>query len=97
MAVKIRLARHGAKKRPYYRVVVADSMPGRSCGTAKTAIVYNTVKSRGWQASLSHRVMFSPPVPRKNTGAHTGAPARACLQEARREALPQEPSPEWPS
>lgn len=25
MAVKIRLARHGAKKRPYYRVVVADS------------------------------------------------------------------------
>ena len=27
LAVKIRLARHGAKKRPYYRVVVAD---GRS-------------------------------------------------------------------
>lgn len=25
MAVKIRLARHGSKKRPYYRVVVADS------------------------------------------------------------------------
>ena len=25
MAVKIRLARHGAKKRPYYRFVVADS------------------------------------------------------------------------
>lgn len=25
MAVKIRLARHGAKKRPYYRIVVADS------------------------------------------------------------------------
>ena len=24
MAVKIRLSRHGAKKRPYYRVVVAD-------------------------------------------------------------------------
>ena len=24
MAVKIRLARHGAKKRPFYRVVVAD-------------------------------------------------------------------------
>lgn len=24
MAVKIRLARHGAKKRPYYRVVIAD-------------------------------------------------------------------------
>lgn len=25
MAVKIRLARHGAKKRPYYRIVVANS------------------------------------------------------------------------
>jgi small subunit ribosomal protein S16 len=25
MAVKIRLARHGAKKRPYYRIVIADS------------------------------------------------------------------------
>lgn len=25
MAVKIRLTRHGAKKRPFYRIVVADS------------------------------------------------------------------------
>lgn len=29
MAVKIRLARHGAKKKPYYRVVVADSRSPR--------------------------------------------------------------------
>ena len=29
MAVKIRLARHGAKKSPYYRVVVADSRARR--------------------------------------------------------------------
>lgn len=29
MAVKIRLSRHGAKKRPYYRVVVADSRAPR--------------------------------------------------------------------
>ena len=29
MAVKIRLARHGAKKRPYYRIVVADSRTPR--------------------------------------------------------------------
>lgn len=29
MAVKIRLARHGAKKRPYYRVIVADSRSPR--------------------------------------------------------------------
>ena len=30
MAVKIRLARHGAKKRPYYRIVVADSRARRA-------------------------------------------------------------------
>ena len=29
MAVEIRLARHGAKKRPYYRIVVADSRAPR--------------------------------------------------------------------
>lgn len=29
MALKLRLARHGAKKRPYYRVVVADSRSPR--------------------------------------------------------------------
>ena len=35
LAVKIRLARHGAKKRPYYRVVVAD---GRMVVEKKTKI-----------------------------------------------------------
>ncbi|NLG11074.1 MAG: 30S ribosomal protein S16 [Coriobacteriaceae bacterium] len=29
MAVKIRLARHGAKKAPYYRVVIADARARR--------------------------------------------------------------------
>ncbi len=29
MAVKIRLTRHGAKKAPYYRIVVADSRARR--------------------------------------------------------------------
>ncbi len=29
MAVKIRLSRHGAKKRPYYRIVVSDSRSPR--------------------------------------------------------------------
>jgi len=29
LAVKIRLARHGAKKNPYYRVVIADSRARR--------------------------------------------------------------------
>jgi small subunit ribosomal protein S16 len=30
MAVKIRLARHGAKKSPFYRIVVADSESPRN-------------------------------------------------------------------
>ena len=30
MAVKIRLARHGAKKAPFYRVVVADGRRARN-------------------------------------------------------------------
>ncbi len=29
MAVKIRLARHGSKKKPYYRIVVTDSASPR--------------------------------------------------------------------
>ncbi len=29
MAVKLRLARHGAKKRPFYRIVAADSAARR--------------------------------------------------------------------
>ena len=29
MAVKIRLARHGAKKRPYYRIIVANAQSRR--------------------------------------------------------------------
>ena len=29
MAVKIRLARHGAKKAPYYRVIIADARAQR--------------------------------------------------------------------
>ena len=41
MAVKIRLARHGAKKRPYYRVVVADSRAPRDGKFIEEAGRYN--------------------------------------------------------
>ena len=39
MAVTIRLARHGSKKRPYYRIVVADNRAprdGRNLGQVGT-------------------------------------------------------------
>ena len=45
MAVKIRLARHGAKKRPYYRVVVADSRAPRDGRIIEEVGRYNPMTS----------------------------------------------------
>jgi small subunit ribosomal protein S16 len=41
MAVKIRLARHGAKKRPFYRIVVADSESPRDGKFLENVGTYN--------------------------------------------------------
>ena len=41
MAVKIRLARYGAKKRPYYRIVVADSRTARDGRAIEQVGTYN--------------------------------------------------------
>ncbi len=41
MAVKIRLARHGAKKRPFYRIVVADSESPRDGKFLETVGTYD--------------------------------------------------------
>ncbi|TLN14354.1 30S ribosomal protein S16 [bacterium] len=41
MAVKIRLARHGAKKRPYYRIVVAQSEAPRDGRFLEIVGTYN--------------------------------------------------------
>ncbi len=43
MAVKIRLARHGAKKRPFYRVVVADGRMPRDGRYIELVGRYNPV------------------------------------------------------
>ncbi|WP_072370737.1 30S ribosomal protein S16 [Thermophilibacter mediterraneus] len=45
MAVKIRLARHGAKKRPYYRVVVADGRMPRDGRYIELVGRYNPLTS----------------------------------------------------
>ena len=61
LAVKIRLARHGSKKRPYYRVVVADSRSPRDGRfieevgrynplTSPKTISLDTEKIAEWQA-----------------------------------------------
>ena len=41
MAVKIRLARHGAKKRPFYRIVVADNESPRDGRFLENVGTYN--------------------------------------------------------
>ena len=44
MAVKIRLARHGAKKKPFYRIVVADSESPRDGRFIETVGTYDPVR-----------------------------------------------------
>lgn len=43
MAVRIRLARHGAKKRPFYRIVVADGRFPRDGRFLETVGTYNPI------------------------------------------------------
>jgi small subunit ribosomal protein S16 len=44
MSVKIRLARHGAKKRPFYRIVVADNKSPRDGRYLENVGTYNPLK-----------------------------------------------------
>lgn len=44
MSVKIRLARHGAKKRPFYRIVAADIESPRDGRFIETLGTYNPLK-----------------------------------------------------
>ncbi len=46
MALKIRLARGGAKKRPYYRIVVADSRMPRDGRYIERVGVYNPMLAK---------------------------------------------------
>lgn len=47
MALKLRLARHGAKKRPYYRIVVADSRAPRDGRFIERVGSYNPMLPKG--------------------------------------------------
>jgi small subunit ribosomal protein S16 len=51
MAVKIRLARGGAKKRPFYSVVVTDSRKPRDSGYIERLGYYNP-QARGQEVTL---------------------------------------------
>ena len=58
MAVKIRLARHGAKKRPFYRVVVADSESPRDGRFLETVGTYNPVQEPAEVSLKKERVKY---------------------------------------
>ena len=55
MAVKIRLARHGAKKRPYYRIVVADSRCPRDGKFIEEVVATTPAPSLPWCSSTWRR------------------------------------------
>ena len=58
MSVKIRLARHGAKKRPYYRIVVADSESPRDGRYLEAVGSYNPLQDPAEVTLKADRVKY---------------------------------------
>jgi small subunit ribosomal protein S16 len=58
MAVRIRLARHGAKKSPFYRIVVADGESPRDGRFLETVGTYNPLKEPAEVTLKSDRIEY---------------------------------------
>ncbi|MEE4355652.1 MAG: 30S ribosomal protein S16 [Desulfococcaceae bacterium] len=58
MPVKIRLARHGAKKRPFYRIVVANSESPRDGRFLETVGTYNPLPDPAEVSIKNERVRY---------------------------------------
>ena len=58
MAVKIRLARYGAKKRPFYRIVVADSESPRDGRFLENVGTYNPVQDPAQVTLNTERIQY---------------------------------------
>ncbi len=58
MSVKIRLARHGAKKRPFYRIVVADNECPRDGRFLETVGTYNPLPDPAEVSFKAERVKY---------------------------------------
>lgn len=58
MAVKIRLARHGAKKKPFYRIVVADSESPRDGRYLELVGTYNPLHDPAEISVKQERVKY---------------------------------------
>ena len=55
MTVRIRLSRHGAKKRPYYRIVVADVRAPRDGRFIERVGSFDPLKDKSDELALSQR------------------------------------------
>lgn len=53
MSVKIRLKKFGAKKRPYYRIVVLDSRQARDGKTIDELGIYHPIEKEGSQLRIN--------------------------------------------
>jgi small subunit ribosomal protein S16 len=58
MAVKIRLARHGAKKKPFYRIVVADGESPRDGKYLENVGTYNPLLDSAQVTLKSDRIQY---------------------------------------
>lgn len=58
MAVKIRLARHGAKKRPFYRIVVTDGASPRDGRFLENIGTYNPLRDPAEVTLKTDRVQY---------------------------------------
>lgn len=58
MAVKIRLARHGTKKRPFYRIVVADSESPRDGRFLEKVGTYNPLQDPAEVTLKADRIQY---------------------------------------
>lgn len=58
MAVKIRLARHGAKKRPFYRIVVTDSENPRDGRFLEKVGTYNPLQNPADVSLKTERIQY---------------------------------------
>ena len=58
MAVRIRLARHGAKKRPFYRIVVADNDSPRDGRFLEKVGTYNPLQDPAEVTLQAERIQY---------------------------------------
>ena len=58
MSVKIRLARHGAKKRPFYRIVVADNESPRDGRFLEKVGTYNPLQDPAEVTLKTDRIQY---------------------------------------